>query len=223
MRSEAETLPRGNVSDAVAAAVRAMIVEGRLRDGERVNEVRLAERLGVSRTPLREALSRLATEGALDSTPSRGYSVRPLNEVEFDQLYGIRPILEPAALRLAGIPGPTQLDRLESLNAELSASTAPERAIELDDTWHLELLAACPNRILIEMIRGIIVRTRRYELALMRESSQLARAEEDHARVLAALRQSDLTAACIALKRNMESGREPIIAWLRDREAQRAS
>ncbi|HYX40890.1 MAG TPA: GntR family transcriptional regulator, partial [Pyrinomonadaceae bacterium] len=70
-----------------------MIVDGRLADGERVNEVRLSQALGVSRTPVREALSRLASEAALIATPSFGYSVRPLSVNEFEQLYQLRPIL----------------------------------------------------------------------------------------------------------------------------------
>src|SRR4051812_50184921 len=96
-----EPLHRANVSESVAAAVRAMIVDGRLAEGERINEVRLSEALGVSRTPLREALTRLAAEGALTSSPGLGYRVRPLTVEEFEQLYDIRPILDPEALRMA--------------------------------------------------------------------------------------------------------------------------
>src|SRR5579862_2230589 len=98
-----EPLRRLNISETVAAAVRAMIVDGRLAPGERINEVRLSQALGVSRTPLREALGRLAAEGALTSPPAIGYSVRPLDVAEFEQLYDIRPLLDPEALRLAGL------------------------------------------------------------------------------------------------------------------------
>src|SRR6476659_6139720 len=94
-------LPRPSLSQAAADAVREMIVDGRLAPGERINEVRLSESLGVSRTPLREALGRLAADGALSSTPSIGYAGRPLPLDEFEQLYAIRPILDLEALRLA--------------------------------------------------------------------------------------------------------------------------
>jgi DNA-binding GntR family transcriptional regulator len=209
-----EPLHRLNVSETVAAAVRAMIVDGRLAPGERINEVRLSEALGVSRTPLREALSRLAAEGALSSTPSIGYSVRPLSVEEFGQLYDIRPLLDPEALRLAGLPAPARLAKLEALNRRFASARDAESAITLDDEWHLELIAACPNRVLVEMIESIIRRTRRYEVALLREQPNLLRATSDHDRILAALRARDLTEACAALKANMQSGREPIIAWL---------
>ncbi len=218
-----QPLARANVSEAVASAIRAMIVDGRLADGERINEVRLAEGLGVSRTPLREALSRLAAEGALTSTPNIGFAVRPLTVEEFEQVYDIRPILDPAALGLAGLPSPERLARLEALNRAFAEEAEAEAAITLDDRWHLELIGACPNRVLIEMIEAVALRTRRYELALLREQPNRQRAGDDHDRIMAALRAGALPEACAALKRNMQSGREPIRAWLTARASGKAA
>jgi DNA-binding GntR family transcriptional regulator len=194
-----------------------MIVDGRLPEGERVNEVRLAESLGVSRTPLREALRGLASEGALSSVPARGYTVQPLSLEEFEQLYAMRPILDPEALKLAGIPVSPRLRNLERLNREFAATRDPDAAIVLDDEWHRQLLAECPNRVLIDLIEIVMLRTRRYEVALMRETENVLRGTEDHARILAALRSGNLRAACAALKQNMQSGRTPIMEWLRGR------
>jgi DNA-binding GntR family transcriptional regulator len=219
MQSNSLEIVRDNISDSVATKLRHMIIDGSLPPGERINEVHLSQRLAVSRTPLREALARLAQEGALRSLPRIGYFVRPLTLEEFEQLYAIRPILDPEALRLAGVPAPKRIDRLETLNRKLARARDPETAIELDDEWHFELLAGCPNRVLIELIENIVLRTRRYETALMRETRNVMRATEDHEAILAALRDSDLKAACAALRRNMESAREPIVAWLSVRES----
>jgi DNA-binding GntR family transcriptional regulator len=222
MRSTATTvtaLARDNISDSVAAEVRRRIVDGRLPAGERINEVHLSQELGVSRTPLREALGRLAAEGALTNVPRFGYFVRALTLEELEQIYDIRPLLDPEALRLAGVPTPKRMERLEKLNRRLAAARSPEAAIELDDAWHRELLAECPNRVLVELIENIILRTRRYELALMRETSNVLRATEDHSRILAALRAGNIGGACAALRHNMQSGRAPIVSWLRARES----
>ncbi|HVV33041.1 MAG TPA: GntR family transcriptional regulator [Vitreimonas sp.] len=205
-----------STAHAAADAVRDMIVDGRLADGVRINEVHLARELGVSRTPLREALSALTAEGALTARPRLGFFVRPLTREEFEQLYDIRPLLDPEALRLSGIPSPKQLDRLERTNDALGALRGVA-AIEKDDAWHLELVGNCPNQVLIDMIRNIILRTRRYELALMRESKEVTRAIEDHTVILDALRRNDLEAACAALKHNMQSGKAPILEWLATR------
>ncbi|MGD9980269.1 MAG: GntR family transcriptional regulator [Hyphomonadaceae bacterium] len=207
---------RGNISDAAADALRAMIVDGRLAAGDRLNEVHLAAQLGVSRTPLREALSGLVAEGALIARPRLGYFVRPLSLEEFEQIYDIRPLLDPEALRLAGVPSAKRISRLEKLNADLSRAKGV-RAIDLDDAWHLELLADCPNRVLVELIENMILRTRRYELALMRERGSVVTATEDHKRILSALESGDLKQACIELRRNLQGAREPMAAWLRQR------
>jgi DNA-binding GntR family transcriptional regulator len=196
-----------------------MIVDGEIGPGERLNEVQLAEKLGVSRTPLREALNRLVAEGAVDARPRLGYFVKPLSSEEFDQIYDLRPILDPAALRIAGLPDERRLARLEALNAKLAAERKPERAIALDDAWHLELLAHCRNRALVAMIENVMARTRRYELALMREQKSVADAGDAHSRIIEALRGSDLEAACSTLRSNLEGGKAPIMAWLAARES----
>jgi DNA-binding GntR family transcriptional regulator len=214
-------IERGNISEAAADAVRAMIVDGRLSAGDRINEVHLAQQLGVSRTPLREALSGLVAEGALIARPRLGYFVRPLTLEEFEQIYDVRPLLDPEALRLGGIPDAKRFARLEKLNADLARAKGL-RAIEIDDAWHMELVAHCPNKVIIEIIQNMIVRTRRYELALMREQKNVGVATQDHARIMAALKVGDLKAACAALKQNMQSGREPIVTWLKQRVAQSA-
>jgi DNA-binding GntR family transcriptional regulator len=213
---------RSSVSDGVAAAIRSMILDGRLADGERINEVRLAAALGVSRTPLREALNRLAAEGALLNVTGQGHRVAPLSVAEFDQLYDIRPILDPAALAMCPLPSVECLAELAAINAAFRRTTDGESAIDLDNQWHLLLLADCPNRVLVGMIETIIAKTRRYELALLRERPRVQAAGNDHDRIMEALRQGDLGAACDLLRHNMQSGKQPVMNWLRARDGRGA-
>lgn len=212
-------IEQGNVSHSAEAEIRRLIIEGVLSEGERLNEVHLSARLGVSRTPVREALNRLAAEGSLEARPRIGYSVRPLTEDEFTQLYDIRPILDPAALRMAGLPSQGQLARLSTLNRNIARARSAEEAITQDDAWHLELLAHCPNRILVDMIQKMMLRTRRYELALMREAAGRTTAGQTHEEILAALSAGNVEEACRALEDNLRSGREPVIRWLRTRKS----
>lgn len=211
-------LVRANISDAVVTQLRNMIVDGRLPAGERINEVKLSQQLGISRTPLREALARLAQEGAIRSVPRIGYSVRPLTLEEFEQIYAIRPLLDPEALRLAGLPSRDRLERLRKMNDDMNRAGDPDTIIGLDDEFHFELFAACPNKVLIDLIKQFSQRTRRYELALMRERSNVQHTIEDHERILRALRKGDLGAACAALKQTTLSGRTPIVEWLTERK-----
>ena len=223
MQSNLSLLIRDNLSDALVIELRNLIVDGGLAEGERINEVHLAKRLGVSRTPLREALARLAHEGALRAVPRIGYFVRPLTLQELEQIYPIRPLLDPEALRLAGLPSPERMRRLRELNQQIVAARDADAAIGLDDAWHLELVAACPNRVLVELIEQFIRRTRRYETALMRERKNVLGAGDAHDAIMAALDRGDLDAACAALKTNLQTGFEPIAEWLRTRQPRGAN
>jgi DNA-binding GntR family transcriptional regulator len=217
MHTSRAVIDRPNMSDLLVDRLRAMIVDGRLPPGARVNEVHLAAELAVSRTPLREALNRLVAEGALTSVPRFGYFARPLTLDEFQQIYPIRALLDPEALRLAGIPPAPRLERLAALNARIRAAGEAAKVIDLDNAWHHELLAGCTNQVLIDLIEQFMRRTRRYELALMRERGQVRATARDHDHILAALRAGKLTTACAALRQNMQRGFEPIVTWLRER------
>ena len=214
---QSDQLARTNLNDAVEGAVREMIVDGVLEAGARLNEVHLAERLGVSRTPLREALNRLAAEGAVEARPRFGYFVAPLTLEDFEHSYDIRPVLDPEALRMAGLPPPTRIEALEHLNAELWRTKSAVARIALDDAWHLALIDHCPNRVLLGLIRTMMVRTRRYELVWARAHDASAVVEDGHARILNELRSDNLAGACAALRDNLSCAKPTIAAWLKAR------
>lgn len=197
-----------------------MIVNGVLPADSRINEVHLSEELGVSRTPLREALATLVSEGALENRPRRGNYVRPLTREEFESLYGIRPILDVEALRLSGIPNLQDLNRLVALNERLHAAKDARTRIERDDEWHLLLVENCGNPILLDLIRQFISRTRRYEIAYLRDSNHASTAYDEHRVIIDALRVGDLPAACDGLKTNLTTGMTPLLEWLDAMEAQ---
>ncbi len=216
-------IERANLAEDVVVAVRDLILDGEVRDGERLNEVQLAERLGVSRTPLREALQRLVSDGFVAQIPRRGFFVRSLTAGEAEQIYPIRAILDPEALALAGLPSAPTIKALERLNrrvVEASRSTGypepvdPLEVIALDEAWHRQLLGHCPNQVLLELIEGFMARTRRYEVAYFRETEHVEIAGEEHRRILESLEAGDLDAACRRLRQNMQSAVGPILSWL---------
>ncbi len=205
---------RPNLSHDLGSLLREMIVDGRLRPGERINEVRLAASLGVSRTPLREALAGLANEGSLARIPRRGFTVCGLTAEEARHIYPIRALLDPQALMLAGIPPASDLDQLAAIGADLRTASEPELAIRLDDLWHTTLWARCPNPILIELIEQFMLRTRRYELASMRGAQTILKTTESKSEIVQALRNDDLARACSLLKQSLSNGLIPVLEWL---------
>lgn len=219
MQKSTTRLDRGNLSDDLAAMIREMIFDGRLPAGTRVNEVHLAQELGVSRTPLREALAGLVAEKALISVPRQGVWVRELTLDEARHIYPIRAFLDPEALRLAGLPSPRSLKRLEEINARLRKTETAAAAIRLDEDWHRELWADCPNPVLIDLIEQFIRRTRRYELASMGQPKNIRSTAGTKAKIIRALREGDLELACSLVRDSLMNGGAPVFEWLAESAA----
>lgn len=209
------------LAGSLVSRIRDAVHDGTLEDGARINEVHLAAELGVSRTPLREALNRLVSEQTLILRPRHGYSIARMTIDGFEAEYGIRPILDVAALRLAGLPPSPVLEELARLNRALLEADTPAEQIERDDAFHLKLLAHTPNPVLIDLIQKMMLRTRRYEFAYFRECKPVLKATDQHDRILAGLRSGDLDRACAALHENLTTGLGPMRDWLASRPSHR--
>ena len=142
------------------------IVSGGLPAGSRLTEMALAERLGVSRSPIREALRNLSREGLVDLIPRRGAQVASVSSEDAVQLYECRMLLEPEACRGA-VPALTDPDILilQALLGDMrSADTGADMSLFLaaNHGYHRRWLHACPNPILQELIELTWLRTERY-------------------------------------------------------------
>jgi DNA-binding GntR family transcriptional regulator len=192
------------------------IVEGALAPGARLVEGRLAERLGVSRTPVREALFRLHQEGFVLTKTGRGFSVRPLDDEEARELFPILSALEGLALLLAGPLLALDVEALRDANrALLPLSHKPLQAIEADTAFHNLLLRRCPNRSLLEMIDGVRRRLLRYEYVYMADETLIDVSVAQHEAIIDHLSKCDFDGAVKALDTNYESGKALVLSKLR--------
>ncbi|MEU0796911.1 GntR family transcriptional regulator [Amycolatopsis sp. NPDC005961] len=183
--------------------ITARVLDGRLPAGARVNEVHLARELGVSRTPLREALIGLADRGLLVSAPGRGFLVPPFDVDEARRLYPLVAELEALALRwtspleLAGLP-----DALDAVADEMTAALADGDLSEVDERWHALLLSRCPNPHLLRLIEQTKPLLKRYESCYFGGAGRAEESIGEHRRIAAALRDGDLPTASAVLVRN---------------------
>lgn len=211
-------ISRRNLSEEVADTVRMMIFDGRLRPGSRINEVHLSEQLGISRTPLRESLTALATEGALEIKPRRGFFVRGLTAEEAENIYPIRALLDPEALRLQGLPNAAQLAEAKKINKKLLSARSVKAAIELDDAWHIALYRHCPNPELLDLIQVYMRKTRRYELASMGVKVVVKGSHASKAEMMKLMAGGNLDRACKRLRKSLLLGVKPVLTWLAHRD-----
>jgi DNA-binding GntR family transcriptional regulator len=186
---------------------------GEVSPGQSINEVQLAAELGVSRTPLREALIALESEGQIESENGKGFRFVPLSAKEFEDLAPILANLEGLALELS------PLDELQALGhrlAELAAGFDQELVqhalvVSKDDEWHGLMLSACPNRRLIDVLDNIRQAFHRYESLLVPSDVMVKRVAAEHAAIAHHLIDGDLPGAVAALKENWMHGMRRIL------------
>jgi DNA-binding GntR family transcriptional regulator len=143
-----------SVVDQVYAAVRSRILSGELEGGSRLRQNSLAEELGVSRTPLREALRRLSTEGLVELEPNRGASVARLDLDDMLHAWTARLTLEPAAARLAAeVREPEALARMRASIDRQRVPADVDTSFAVNREFHLALVAAAGNPHLSQFAR----------------------------------------------------------------------
>ena len=160
-------MPRTLLRDAAYEAIRREIVEGRLEPGERLRDHDLAGRLGLSRTPVREALGRLEEEGLVETRPQSYTRVAPLSRRDVREAFPVVAVLHGLATELA-VPAllPRELTHLREVNAAFGAALDRgdvEAALAADDEFHGIFLTAASNAELRRCIERLMPRLRRVE------------------------------------------------------------
>jgi DNA-binding GntR family transcriptional regulator len=153
-----------NLAERVYRELREMAIAFEIRPGERLNEIALAKHLGVSRTPLREALNRLCSEGFLTFSTNQGFFRKPLEVKEIYDLYELRQTLEAGAMRLVVERAtPEQLAEMDRF-LEQSAKEVPSRTtlelVALDESFHEQLMALSENQEMLHNLKNINGRIR---------------------------------------------------------------
>lgn len=153
----------GSAVDRAYGAIQQMALNFRLRPGERVNESEISREIGVSRTPLREALNRLAAEEVLEFLPSKGFFVRQLRPREIYELYQIRLALEVMGIRLAARNAtPEAISALRALTVRPRdfSEMSTEETVRYDEAFHEGLADVTGNLQLAKMLRSLNTRIR---------------------------------------------------------------
>lgn len=208
-------ISRQPLRDQIYQEVLALIYRGELPPGSRVRDTTVAAQLGVSRTPVREALLRLAREGSLEADMGRGFSVPVLRPEEMREIGQILAALECLALELSAEIPADRLLRLREIDRELAALRGDvDRSVELDEEWHRTLLSGCPNTRLRAMITNLWQVPSRYMRAYLRDAGRVTLSTQHHASILEALRRNDRVTAGERFQHHWHRGIEELGAWI---------
>jgi DNA-binding GntR family transcriptional regulator len=213
-------ISRVPLRDEVYRQVLDRIHRGSLPDGIRLRDSELAAQLGVSRTPVREALLRLAREGVIENSMGRGFRVRSLDASELHEVGTILGTLESLALRLSSEPPTDRLEYLAELDRRLEQTRGDATAcLDIEDEWHRVLLESCPNRRLLELIASLRQVPRRYLAAYMRAAGRLSLSTLPHAKILRAMRSDSRDSAAAVFEQQWRRGLAELEAWTAGRLA----
>lgn len=183
--------------DRIASSIRNAIIDGRLQPGSRLTEQELETMFGVSRTPLREALLLLDSEGFVNMLPRRGAVVTTISTEDVEEIYGAKSILEAAASKIACDKiTPEVIEELEALTDEMQSVLNSDRneyrtLLNLNSEFHQLLSDAAGNKKISQFIKNLRGQTLRYNYIYLSLKSRIKSSITDHRNIIKALKQKD--------------------------------
>ena len=198
----------------VAELLRQRIFRRELEPGSWIDELKIAEDYGISRTPLREALKVLAAEGLVTMKVRRGAYVTEVNEKDLTDVYHLLSLLESdAAGVVAGKASEAQLRELQSLHAALEAAARPDQQdrelfFDINERFHMRLLEIADNRWRDQMVadlRKVMKLNRQHSLL---KSGRIEESLKEHQAIMDALTARDAAAAMQRMQEHFRNGLE---------------
>lgn len=205
--------------DVVFNTLRQAILTGELKPGERLMEIHLANRLGVSRTPIREAIRKLELEGLVTMMPRRGAEVAQITEKSMNDVLEVRRAMDALCAELACERiTEEELERLAEACEEFEKATATgdvKLIAQTDVTLHDIIMQATGNKRLVQLINNLSEQMYRYRFEYIKDFSQHERLVEEHRDIYESLLHRDKEKASQAAKTHIDNQRKAIIAQIR--------
>jgi DNA-binding GntR family transcriptional regulator len=215
-RNENGPIAKATKSESAVARLRQAIWRGEIAPGEWLRQEDLAERFGISPTPVREALRQLEADGLVEHIPHRGVKVVAYTLNTAREYYDLRVQLEPYALRLAAARMNTaELEELRALVVEAQGHLERQSLEALTDAnwrFHEKLMWLCGSRL----VQDVLARVRRsFQLdTLLLIPERAAASVEEHRRLVEALERGDVDGAAHELRTNIQNARDAMLARL---------
>jgi DNA-binding GntR family transcriptional regulator len=207
-----------SLREQVSRALEAALVSGELKPGAIYSAPALAERFGVSATPVREAMLDLVKDGFIEVVRNKGFRVLEMSETDLDQISQIRLMLEvPSTASAAAVLTPEKFEMLARVADEISGAASRGdiiRYLDADRRFHVELTATLGNPRLTDLVDRFRRQTRLFGLDDLARSGRLNASAQEHHELLVTLRAGDVDAvtrlmnAHIGHTRGLWAGRE---------------
>jgi DNA-binding GntR family transcriptional regulator len=203
---------RASLADIVYERLRDEIMRGDIEDGSRLSQVHLAEKYGVSRIPIREALRRLQAESLVIATPYHPYVVRRVTGGQVLQLVDIRAALEDLALSQREPLTREEIAELRKINAQLSKGRDGDTFLTLDRKFHQ--LIEGPGTMVVEILDDVRDKVHKYMSSMVSSKPGRATAAAEHTALIEALEAKDMDLARRLTREHVMKSRDYIVSRL---------
>ncbi len=210
-----------NFSASIVATLKERIIHWQYPPEHRLTEADLCQKFGVSRSPVREALRTLATDGFLKKMPNRGYAVKQYNLREIEELYEVRLALELFVVECLAKRGTPKKDDIEALKQTWTcllkgSSKKDEELARLDTLFHETLAHAAGNKSLLRQLRAINERLLLFRMIDFGKAHRAERTCHQHLEILKRIAAKDISGARKAMQRNIDEGRNNVHTAIKD-------
>jgi DNA-binding GntR family transcriptional regulator len=209
----------------ILETIREAILRGALKPGEKVAEPELAERFGISRTPIREAFRQLESEGYLTVIPRKGAVVTALSERDVEEFYAIKSILEGYAARMAAVNlSSKDIDRLEAINhrlEQLARDGDVKTFFRVHNEFHELFIRAAGNEKLLELIGQLLMKFNRLRMASLSLPGRMEISVNEHKKILEAFKSNDGEKANQLVSKTAAYGGQVLIQSMAQQEGRR--
>lgn len=206
--------------DVVFNTLRQAIIKGELKPGEKLLEVKLADQLGVSRTPIREAVRKLELEGLVTMTPRRGVTVSGITKKHLNDVLEIRLALEVLAVELAcERMTDEQLKAMKEYQKQFKEqkdSTDACALSDIDEKFHQQIYDATNNPRLVQMLANLREQMYRYRLVYMKEMDKRSKLITEHNRIIKAIETHDAQLGRTAISEHIKSQEKAILSKIEE-------
>ena len=209
-----------SVTQRIFEKIRMAILTGEIQSGERLVELDLAAKMQSSRTPVREALQKIASEGLIYSIPRAGYIVGEISETDLEEIFEARIAIEQAAARLALVHITPDEIKMMKGNIEGSEKTIKsglkDQMVNFDTEFHDILCGASRNKRLIQFSQTLRDHLLRYRMIALRIPRMAKGATAEHKQIFRALQAKDSKKLEETIHYHLERSKEHILTCLRD-------
>jgi len=202
------------------------IIKGHLRPGERIPEPELAERFGVSRTPIREAFRQLESDGFLTVIPRKGAVVSPITDKDVREFYAIKSLLEGFAARSACADNNfsnSEIKKMEGLNMQMSRLAEKgdyKGFFKLDNQFHDIFWKACGNDKLYSLFNNLVQQFERFRITSLSRQGRMKNSVKQHDDIIGAFKKRDAALVDELVRANAEQGGEALVQKILEEQVQ---